>query len=337
MSFLKRLVGRSSGTGNDATSSTPPAPAEPPHSLRQHFAVSERTEGDSNEFTVYSVAPMEFGGAGDTGDYDPHTAAIKELSPAQAATKAVLYVLPGGFVNPIKQRNWDFVAQLADAGVRVDIPLYGILPEHDHTEALPLIRRCYELLVAEHGAENITIIGDSAGGGLALAALSAPVGTPTSAPTSNEFSPETTAPNTTTPKTTAPARLILNAPWLDMDLANPRIPDFEAKDPILNPVQLRRQGALWAGDIPTEDPRVSPLHLSADQLQAAFGNSAITVYCGDRDISLPDAEEWASTVKKQGLNVTLNVARGEQHMYHLGNTRAGKAARREQIALASHI
>lgn len=317
MSFLKRLVGRSSGTGNDATFSTPPAPAEPPHSLRQHFAVSERTEGDSSEFTIYSVAPMEFGGAGDTGDYDPHTTAIKELSPAQAATKAVLYVLPGGFVNPIKQRNWDFVAQLANAGVRVDIPLYGLLPEHNHTEALPLIRHCYEQLVAEHGAKNITIIGDSAGGGLALSALAA--------------TPEHTQ------QLEPPARLILNAPWLDMDLANPHIPEFEPKDAILNPVQLRRQGALWAGEVSTEDPRVSPLHLTADQLRAAFGGSEVVLYCGDRDISLPDVEEWASTIKEQGLTATLNVARGEQHMYHLGNTRAGKAARREQIGIASRI
>lgn len=308
MSFLKRLVGRSSGTGMDATSSTPPTPAEPPHSLRQHFAVSERLEG---KFTVYSVAPMEFGGASAAGDYDPNTAAITELSPAQAATKAVLYVLPGEFVNPIKQRNWDFIAQLADAGVRVDIPLYGLLPEHNHAEAIPLIRRCYERLVTEHGAENITIIGDSAGGGLALSALA---------------SGKTTQ---------SPAHLILNAPWLDMDLANPRIPDFELKDPILNPAQLRRQGALWAGDIPTEDPRVSPLHLTADQLQAAFGGSEVTVYCGDRDISLPDAEEWASSIKKQGITANLNVARGEQHMYHLGKTRAGRAARKQIIEIAA--
>lgn len=314
MSFLKRLVGRSQKTGTDATSSTPPTPAEPPHSLRQHFAVSERNE---EGFTVYSVAPMEFGGTTSTdGDYDPHTSAIKELSPAQAATRAVLYVLPGGFVNPIKQRNWDFIAQLVDAGVRVDIPLYGLLPEHNHTEALPLIRHCYEQLLAEHGAKNITIIGDSAGGGLALSAL---------------------AGTEVTPAATSPAQLILNAPWLDMDLANPRIPNFEPDDPILNPVQLRRQGALWAGEIPTEDPRVSPLHLSADQLREAFKETEIHIYCGDRDISLPDAEEWASTIKKQGLNAQLHVARGEQHMYHLGNTRSGKAARREQIRRASQI
>ena len=122
-----------------------------------------------------------------------------------------------------------------------------------------------------------------------------------------------------------------------MDLANPRIPEFEPKDAILNPVQLRRQGALWAGEIPTEDPRVSPLHLTANQLRAAFGGSEIALYCGDHDISLPDMEEWASTIKEQGLTATINVARGEQHMYHLGNTRTGKAARREQIGIASRI
>ena len=74
-----------------------------------------------------------------------------------------------------------------------------------------------------------------------------------------------------------------------------------------------------------------------DRLQGAFGSSEITLYCGDRDISLPDVEEWASTIKKQGITTNLNVARGEQHMYHLGNTRAGKAARREQIGIASRI
>ena len=300
----------------DATSDpTPPPPAEPPHALRQHFAVNER---EILGFPVYSIAPMQFGA---TDGHSASAEALHELSPAQAADRAVLYILPGGFVNPIKERNWDFVGQLAEAGLRVEVPLYGLLPDHTVEQALPLVREVYSQLVTDHGADKVTIIADSAGGSLALGALTFPTPCPT------------------------PTSLILNAPWVDMDLANPDIPQYEAVDPLLNAEQLRRQGALWSQGLvamgvtdaqtATSHPAVSPIHLDPEVIRTTLGSTDLHVFCGDKDLSLPDARAVASKIKKQGVQTTEHYQPGAIHMFHLTNSREGKHARKTMIDIAT--
>lgn len=171
------------------TSSVTTTPPEPPHELRQHYAVST-TELDS--FTIYSVAPMMFGdpssssrneASGNTGvsavtdttdpslHYDPHAEAIDELRPAQAANRAVLYIPGGDFADTITPASWDFVGQLVDADLRVDIPIAGRLPEYTARDAAPVIQRAYRNLVTDHGSRNITVIADGSGAALALGAL----------------------------------------------------------------------------------------------------------------------------------------------------------------------
>ena len=345
----------------DATPGQTPPPAEPPHILRQHFALSTRdveiepltgapTDTGKPSFPVWSVAPMEF----DSTRVDPHTPGsmspgehLDELSPAQAAQQAVLYVLPGGFATPIQERNWKFIGVLAEAGLRVDIPLYGLIPKCSVAQGLPLIRECYRQLVADHGAENVTIIGDSAGGGLALSALARPLENTNATSTAHATS-TANPPDTAAEKLPAPKALVLNAPWLDMDLSNPDAEKILPNDPLLDPTTLRPQGVQWASGLvtagictdanATEHPAVSPLSLSAEQLREALTGTRPTqtyIYCGTRDISLPDCAKLASKIKEAGLSATFHEEEGAIHMYHLTNTPEGKAARKRMIEIAT--
>lgn len=326
MSFLDRVTSLFNSDGS--RTNAPDAPAEPPHALRQHFAVSTR---DVHGFEVYSVAPMKFAetSAADVTHYGPHADALGELSPADSATKAVLYLLPGGFAKPIQQRNWDFIGQLAEAGLRVEIPLYGLIPEHNAADGLPLVRAVYEQLVAEHGAENVTIIGDSAGGSLALGIF---------APDCEPLFPGSSP-------LPAPAALILNAPWADLEMRNPRIAEFLDSDPLLNPEALIPQGVLWARGLndagvvsepgsATSHPAVSPLFLPDATLATTLCSTDVHIFCGARDISLPDAEQLASKMKEQGVQTTLHTQPGAIHMFHLTKSREGRAARKKMISIA---
>lgn len=325
-----------------SASSAPMAPAAPPHMLRQHFTVDSRiiqisplselpTPGEStveataavpsavgadkrkttSDFTVWSIGPMQFGGTAGADHYDPDTPALNEASAATAASRAVLYVLPGGFVKPILPRNWEFIAQLAEADLHVEVPLYGLLPNHGAAHGIPLIQQCYLQLVKQHGAENVTVIADSAGGGLALGALAGLEFTQSTLEHDLGYAP--------------PKALILNAPWVDLDLTNPRIPEFEPRDPVLNPTQLRRQGALWATPFPTDHPLLSPLFLKQ---QPTAGE--VHIFCGDRDLSLPDCRALAETFP----DAQLHEKPGAIHMFHLLNAPESKAARRQMINLA---
>lgn len=319
----------SSGSFGDANSS-----AEPPHLLRQHFAVSTR---EVQGFEVYSLAPMKFAetNATDVTSYDPHADALEELSPADAATKAVLYVLPGGFAKPIQPRNWDFIAQLAEANLRVEIPLYGLVPNFACTDSIPLLAEVYSQLVEDHGAENVTIIADSAGGSLALGTLIA-----------SHFYPEvlgTTGERTNLPLL-SPGRMILNAPWVDMDLSNPDVVNYTHKDPLLDPAQLRPQGNLWAQGLThngitepgsaTPHPTVSPINLPETSWPKVLRGTEVHIFCGDRDISFPDATSLADILNSQSIDATFHPQHGGIHMYHLTKSREGRAARKMMVSVA---
>lgn len=353
MSFFDRVTSLfSSGASSASAPGNPGAPAEPPHALRQHFAVSTR---EVNGFEVYSVAPMKFAetSATDVTHYDPHADALGELSPADAATQAVLYLLPGGFAKPIQPRNWDFIGQLAEAGLRVEIPLYGLIPEHNAADGLPLIRAVYKQLIDEHGEDNVTIIGDSAGGSLALG-IFAPDCEPlfsnastTNSPTDNHTPASDSTSQTPTADTAslpAPAALILNAPWVDLDMSNPRIADFLDSDPLLDPEALIPQGTLWAKGLEeagvtepgaaTSHPAVSPLFLPDATLADLLRSTTVHIFCGTKDISLADAELLASNMKQQGVDATLHTQPGAIHMFHLTKSRDGRAARKKMIDVA---
>lgn len=356
MNLLDRVTSlfSNSSQSTPAPTSTPTTPADPPHILRQHYAVSTRVV---RNVEVYSVAPMKFGDTSNpnTVSYDPHTSALDELPPALSAQQAVLYLLPGGFAKPIQPRNWDFIGQLAEAGLRVEIPLYGLIPHYNVTHAIPAIRQIYAELVADHGADSITVIADSAGGSLALGTFiadrfysdellgetSGNEGAEEAANQTTNQSP-TTSPDIPLP---SPRQIILNAPWLDMDLSNPGIDTLVGRDPILDPSQLRPQGNLWSQGLThrgmtdsstcTHHPCVSPINLSPGTRWTEMLNTArVDIFCGDRDISLVDSERFRDILADQEIDVTLHLQPGGVHMYHLGKSRDGKAARKKMVALA---
>ena len=312
-SYSARRAQKNSGSAGTVPHTNP----EPPHTLRQHNAVSIRNIG---EFQVYSVAPMAFADstANSTQEQPDRrespqpshvTNHLDELAPQQAATHACLYLHPGGFTNTIKPKSWHFIDHIAGAGIRVEIPIYGLLPTFTAAEAIPFIQDSYRELVRDHGTENVSILADSAGGSLALGAL--------------------------TPIVDAnPSSLILNAPWVDMDLANPAIPDIEQRDPVLNAAALRRAGALWSASIEggTSSPVVSPIEMASSTLETWCGTT-VRMYCGDRDLSLPDARAMTSTLRSAGVDAELKVVPGGIHMYHLAKTAEGRRDRAEMIEL----
>ena len=92
-------------------------------------------------------------------------------------------------------------------------------------------------MIQSHGAENVSVIGDSAGGGLAVAAVQELVrrGSPT------------------------PARMVLLAPWLDVTMSDPRSRAIDPKDPLLDVPSLQDDDRKWAGNLYPADPLASPL------------------------------------------------------------------------------
>jgi len=235
-----------------------PGSGDPPAGLFKRFTVTAQGEDGHR---VYSVRP-------------------KGPGPVQGH---LIYLHGGGYVNPPSFLHWWFIAKLVQTlGVACTVPRYPLAPEHTVDEGVAFVGQIYRQLISDHGPQNIVVMGDSAGGGLALAMLQQ--------------------------ARTAPAGLMLNAPWLDASVCDPSQVEIERQDWLLNRFTLRTWGQWWAGPRALEDPMVSPLFGDLSRLPPTL------MFAGSADILVADARRLAAAVPDR---VRYIEEEGLMHVYPL--------------------
>ncbi len=88
------------------------------------------------------------------------------VRPHHATGRAAVYLHGGAYISGIARQHWTLIGRLADAGVRVEVPLYGLAPQHTYRDAYPFVHEVYRQLAAGNPPQGIALVGDSAGGGL---------------------------------------------------------------------------------------------------------------------------------------------------------------------------
>ncbi len=215
--------------------------------------------------------------------------------PASTPELTVIYLHGGAWVNEITSQHWQLVAQIAhQARATVIVPIYPLLPSASAADVVPQIVE----MAARHA--DVCLAGDSAGGQIAL-----------SAALSLRDEHGVALPGT-----------VLISPVLDLSLRNPAIASVESTDPWLGRDALQVFADRWRGDLPVDDPRVSPL--AAD----LTGLGPLTVFSGTRDILNPDARLLAEKAAAAGVDIDYHEAPGLLHVYPLTPTPEGRAARR---------
>ncbi|WP_317566677.1 alpha/beta hydrolase [Rhodococcoides yunnanense] len=219
-----------------------------------------------------------------------------------APTHAVLYLHGGAYSGEIAPQHWDLVSAMVSAGLRVDVPIYGLTPQFTYRDAYEFIVTLYTRLRAE--ADSVAVMGDSSGGALALGLVQHILdhgGRP-------------------------PERLVLISPWLDLTLTNPDIADMESRDPWLTRAGLIEAGRAWAGG---DDPTVSALSPINGTLA---GLPATEVYIGTHDIFHPDTLELRDRAARAGSDVQVIECAGAVHVYPLVPAPEGRKARAAIVA-----
>ena len=225
------------------------------------------------------------------------------VRPRTSATVAAVYLHGGAYIAGIAPQHWALIGRLADAGVRVEVPLYGLAPQHTHREAYPFVSAVYRELAREAPPGGLVLAGDSAGGGLAL-------GLAQDLLAAGERGPD---------------RLVLLSPWLDLTLGHPQLPEYERHDPWLARPGLVEAGRAWAGGDDPTTPRLSP---GTGPME---GLPPVAVLVGTREIGYPDAVDFAKTASAAGVRVDLTVAEGAVHVYPLVPTPEGAAGTRAVV------
>lgn len=234
--------------------------------------------------------------------------AWNEGSGGALGKKIILYLHGGGYVYRASRLHYWMINQVAcESGASVVFPIYGLGPRHSVWTQLPKIQTLYNQLVAEHAAENIVVMGDSAGGGLAVALLQA----------------------LRRDKLHMPRRLILLSPWVNADLTNFMIPYYDAVEPMITIAGLLRAGRCWVGEQhDPRDPIISPVFLPPEEMS---GWPPITSFAGTHELLLPDIRDFHQLLTRAGVENELRIAPRMIHVYPVFPTPEGREAR-QQIA-----
>jgi acetyl esterase/lipase len=217
----------------------------------------------------------------------------------------VLYLHGGGYVNEMLRWHWYLLARLTrSVPARFVVPMYPVAPRGAAADVVPAVTDLLADLVTraragKAGAARVVLMGDSAGGGLALAAA--------------QVARDRGAPQ--------PDRIVLVSPWLDVTMTDPDQPALAVKDRILAVPGLAEAGRRWAGTLDPADPLASPLYGDLT------GLTPLTVLCGTHDVLLPDSRRLAARATATGLEIDYHEAAGLPHGYPLFPIPEARAAR----------
>jgi len=175
------------------------------------------------------------------------------------------------------EQHWNFVFSLVKySGYTVVFPDYPLAPQYCYKEVFKRMEVIYRELTEKHLAENIILMGDSAGGGLALALA-------------QKFRDD---------HVVQPAHIIMLSPWLDLSMVNPDIPEIQKMDPFLSAIGLKAAGKAYARDISVQNPMVSPVYGEFHDL------GKLSLFTGTYDILSADARKLKNICEEQGIEIS---------------------------------
>jgi monoterpene epsilon-lactone hydrolase len=208
------------------------------------------------------------------------------VTPSELYTdRPVLYVHGGGYSLGSPESHRPLAARIARRlGAELILPRYRLAPEHPCPAALEDVLAVWASLAP---SQRWILAGDSAGGGLALAAAMClrDAGAP------------------------LPAGLVLLSPWSDLTMSGASIDALAQHEVMLRRPGLELMAGRYAGALSREDPRVSP----------AFGKfeglPPMLIQVGGHEVLLDDARDVAAKAERAGVAVELQIYPAQVHVF----------------------
>ena len=205
------------------------------------------------------------------------------------STNVILYFHGGVYVIGSAESSVPLVADLARrTGARVISVDYRLAPENPYPAAVEDARAAYGGLLSQ-GVDpgDIAVAGESAGGGLAVAALLTLKGAGMPMPSS----------------------AFVMSPWVDLTLSGSTIIDKQDVDATLTAEGLRLRVGDYVVGAEASDPHISPI------FGDLRGLPPMLIQVGSHEILLSDAIRLAERAAKDDVAVTLEVVPGVPHVF----------------------
>ena len=187
---------------------------------------------------------------------------ILTITASPAARKHIFFLHGGAYIAEANSGHRNLISILAgEYGYRVTFIDYPLAPEQDILTSLAVLEDAYKRLLLQYEGDEFCLMGDSAGGGLALVFL-------------QQLRDKSVD--------RRPEKTILFSPWLDVGMTNPEIDAQVEKDVLLDKEGLIDCGKLYAGGLEMNDPRLSPLFGNLNELKS------IKVFVSTHELFYPD-------------------------------------------------
>lgn len=213
------------------------------------------------------------------------------LEPKKPTTRTVLYLHGGGFVLGSPRSHQQHLERLAAmCKARVIAIDYGLAPENPYPVALEQIQKVWQELIASKRIDptKTTIMGDSAGGGLALASVM-------------RFRDSGVV---------QPACVVLLSPAVDGTFSGESYASKLHTDPVLNKKKIDFFIDAYAQHHSRKTIYISPVYARLNDLPPML------VHVGSEEMLLSDSQTIAKHGERDGTKVSLFIGEGMWHGWH---------------------
>lgn len=253
-------------------------------SLRQRITRARATETGAPPPDVWRACQIE--------QYSWQGIACYTMRPLNGAgvNGHLVYLHGGGYHFEMDPASWRLLATLINrSDVTATVPLYPLAPEHTYRDTYPRLLALYQNLCDAHHAERLTIMGHSAGGGMALSLVQQAVAQ----------------------GLTHPRQTFLSAPWLDMTCQNPAFRERDRIDPMTTSTGLLVAARWWAGGDDLASPALSPINGSLTDI------GSLMLVVGTDDSLYADTLLLRKRALAEGVDLEFIAKEGLPHPFIL--------------------
>ena len=198
----------------------------------------------------------------------------------------IMYFHGGSYMAEATKEHWDFIQKLAiDTNSTVIMPDYPLAPKANYKDVFDFAEPLYKETINNIDTNKLIVMGDSAGGGLALGLM-------------EKISSEDVK---------IPNKVMLISPWLDTRLTNTDIDEVQKRDKQLNKETLKLAGIAYS--LSDDNYLVNPIDGDLSKLKN------ITIFTGKDDILNPDVYVLKNKALEQGIEIEVKDYDNANHIW----------------------
>lgn len=197
---------------------------------------------------------------------------ITEIGLSKNSGNLLIFIHGGAFISGPAQHHWDTIKEIAkQTNYTIWMCDYPKAPEHKISEISENVDSIYSTALKSYRPNQISFIGDSAGGTLVASLVQRLI---------KKF-------------VELPGRIILVSPVMDATMSNPDIEKVDKIDPMLSKKGVLSAKKMCVGNTDLKNPLISPLYGNFERFPTTV------LLLAENDITYPDqqlaVQKWLQT------------------------------------------